>query len=105
MPYIKEDTRGGMSIELSCLIDAVHKYPQSERDGILNYLISSLVADSIHCGDEPWKYKDIARAVAVFECAKLEFYRRIAGPKEDVAIAENGDIPAYERHDHNRQAV
>ena len=38
-----------------------------------------------------------SRAIAVFEAAKLEFYRRIAAPYEDRAIAKNGDIPEYQQ--------
>ena len=96
MPYIKQEQRNGFDTELLDLIDRVLDHPQEERDGILNYLISNLVATGINPEFEDWRYKDIARAVAVFECAKMEFYRRVAAPKENVAIEQNGDIGPYE---------
>ena len=105
MPYIKQEQRNVLDPAIGELQDRIHLYPTQERDGILNYIISTLVSDAIHPGIEPWRYADIARAVAVFECAKLEFYRRIAGPKEDVAIADNGDIDSYGKHENNSRIV
>ena len=37
----------------------------------------------------------INEAVGALECAKLEFYRRLAGPCEDRKVAENGDLTEY----------
>ena len=30
--------------------------------------------------------------MGVLECCKLEFYRRVAAPYEDIKIEENGDV-------------
>lgn len=96
MPYIKRELRNELAEPLAGLKAAIAEYPE-DADGILNYVISHLVADGIKPDYRgPWRYKDIARAVAVFECAKLEFYRRVAAPKEDKAIDENSDIMPYE---------
>ena len=43
-----------------------------------------------------WRYKWINRVIGVLECAKLEFYRRVATEKEDNAVASNGEIEVYE---------
>lgn len=60
-----------------------------ESAGQLNFVISSLVdnylADNV-C------YERINEVIGVLECAKLELYRRIAAPYEDVKIQENGDV-------------
>jgi hypothetical protein len=42
-----------------------------------------------------WRYKWINRAVGVLDCLKFEFYRRLAAPYEDKAVARNGDLPCY----------
>lgn len=98
MPYIIEDQRDyvdeGIDGVLCGIADCKDRFPNSV-DGVLNYTVSTIVADAINPGRKAWSYADIARATAVFECAKLEFYRRVAGPKEDLAITANGDIPSY----------
>jgi hypothetical protein len=37
-------------------------------------------------------YKHINEIIGVLECAKQEFYRRVAAPYEDTKIQENGDV-------------
>ena len=93
-------------------------------DGILNYCVSRIVAGCYlpepKQGKVSWPYFRIARVinvlerakldayigmlstgpaceslVAVFEAAKLEFYARVAVPKEAIAQHDNGDIPEY----------
>lgn len=98
MPYVIEDQRDyvdeGIDGVLCGIQDCKERFTNSV-DGLLNYTISTIVADAINPGRKAWSYSDIARAIAVFECAKLEFYRRVAGPKEDAAILANGDIVSY----------
>ena len=38
------------------------------------------------------KLGTIGDVVNAMECAKLEFYRRVAAPYEDTKIKENGDV-------------
>jgi hypothetical protein len=105
MPYIKQNQRDNIDNALEWLMEeiSVH-FEDKDLDGALNYVISRIVTESIYLAQDydpsvtEWAYRDIARAVAVFECAKLEFYRRIAAPKEDKAIEKNGDIPAYDKN-------
>jgi len=102
MPYIKATDRPYIDTYLNPLIDCLNVGDKSDIDGELNYAISRIVSEvlgpEIHENGrrrEEWKYKDIGRAVLVFECAKLEFYRRVAVPKEDRAVDKNGDLPSY----------
>jgi len=42
-------------------------------------------------------YAELNDVIGVLECVKLELYRRLGGPYEDLKIDENGDIPFYQR--------
>jgi len=57
--------------------------------GDVNYVITSvlkgLTKDNL-C------YETINKLVGVLECAKLEYYRRVATPYEQQKISENGDV-------------
>jgi len=100
MPYIKQELREALDsyIEnLSCEINPLCS--EDEIEGILNYIITNLL-DSVMKQDfenEKWRYKYINRVIGVLECVKLEFYRRLAAPYEDKAIAKNGDIDIYKK--------
>ena len=61
-----------------------------ENQGELNYAITKLLHGYIErCG---LRYARINDCLGALEGAKLEFYRRVAAPYEDAAIARNGDI-------------
>jgi hypothetical protein len=83
MPYIKQENRFGEE-EMMYLLDDVNS------DGDLNYLITSII--DAYLRHRGLKYDSINSAIGVLECAKLELYRRIAGPYEDKKIVENGDV-------------
>lgn len=96
MPYIHTADRARFDPEIDAIIGRLLEMRDDGRKGALNYIISRIVAGGIHPGGPAnWKYNEIADVIGTFECAKLEFYRRIADPKEDNAIATNGDIPEY----------
>ena len=80
MPYVKQEDRK--------LLDQGAK-PNSA--GELNYMITRLLDDYISRKGGV-RYARLNEVVGVLECAKLEIYRRIAGPYEDEKIAENGDV-------------
>jgi hypothetical protein len=40
----------------------------------------------------PLRYFHLNKAIGVLECIKLEFYRRVAAPYEDLKIKEAGDV-------------
>ena len=94
MPYIQSSNRADIDRELELLIQRLKREPDELLDGLLNYAISRIVAGTLE--QAGWRYRRIARAIAAFETAKMEFYRRIAAPYEDQAIKINGDIPEYE---------
>lgn len=81
MPYIKDSMRWLMK-------------PTAEGNsltaGELNYQISSVIWDFYKRSDRG--YTNVNEVVGALECAKLEFYRRVAAPYEDEKIKENGDV-------------
>lgn len=98
MPYITKELRDIVDPVLAELQFVIHRgFESDELDGVLNYVVSNIVAAGVKPKAGPWRYSQIAQAMAVFECAKAEFYRRVAGPKEDQAIEANGDIPPYSK--------
>lgn len=79
MPYIMQHLRREMD-----------KYNQPPlTSGQLNYKITQLCTEFL--GTQP-SYDSINEIVGILECAKLEFYRRVAAPYEDKKIQENGDV-------------
>lgn len=94
MPYIKRDLREDIDSSLYEISALIKSLPERDRDGALNYVISTLVADAMK-PPTGWRYHFIARAYAVFMAAGAEFYRRVAAPYEDRAISVNGDIDPY----------
>lgn len=86
MPYISMKQRE--------MFDALHdellQLP-SLTAGDLNYLITTICDQHIR-NKQRAGYADINEVIGVLECAKLEFYRRIAGPYEDQKMREHGDV-------------
>ncbi|MFZ5876250.1 MAG: DUF6899 family protein [Nitrospirota bacterium] len=80
MPYITADARARL--------DAGGK---PETVGELNYAITRLV-DSYLVKQGGLRYANLNEVIGVFECAKLELYRRVAAPYEDQKRAESGDV-------------
>ena len=58
--------------------------------GELNFLLTEVCLDYIH--RQGRKYSTFNDIIGALECAKQEFYRRLAAPYEDVKIKENGDV-------------
>jgi len=96
MPYINLDKRLEIAIESDGAIQVLqHRLQQVARDkrkGSVNYVISRIVLGAF----QPMSYHDISDAVSVLRDAAAEIERRLMGPREDVAIANNGDLPEYE---------
>ncbi len=76
MPYIHPDNRVALT----------RSAPSSV--GELNYAITKLCDEFIAVAS----YQQINAVIGVLECAKLEFYRRLAAPYEDRAMTTNGDV-------------
>ena len=89
MPYIEWAMRGLVNTEIDSLAEKIKRGTclGEKRDGVLNYIISSLIAKLYKTS-----YTDLNAAIGMLECAKLELYRRRLAPYEDKKIAEHGDV-------------
>ena len=87
MPYIKTGNRAKYNTVLRELTEILKTLPPEEVDGELNYVFTKLLKEIY-----PLRYFHINKAIGVLECAKLEFYRRVAAPYEDTKIQESGDV-------------
>lgn len=87
MPYIKSENRKKYEKVLRELVDIMKPLPLEEVDGELNYVVTKILKDVY-----PLRYFHINKAVGVLECIKLEFYRRVAAPYEDLKMKESGDV-------------
>ena len=87
MPYIKSEKRKKYETIIQELVGILKSLPPEEVDGDLNYVVTKLLKEVY-----PLRYYHINKAVGVLECIKLEFYRRVAAPYEDLKIKESGDV-------------
>lgn len=87
MPYIKKEQRILLDAHIKELATAIKKIGKEDRAGLLNYSISCLLKQLYEL-----KYSEVNEAVGMLECTKQEYYRRVAGPYEDIKIKENGDV-------------
>lgn len=87
MPYIRTTNRAKYDTILKKLTEILKALPPEEVDGELNYVITKLLKEVY-----PLRYFHINKAIGVLECAKLEYYRRVATPYEDMKIKESGDV-------------
>ena len=85
MPYIKQEKREE-------ILDSIYANLPFEIKcaGDLNYIISYLCNEYLKINEV--SYKNLNELIGALECAKLELYRRVAVPYEDVKIKENGDV-------------
>lgn len=83
MPYILESAR-----------QEIIAGRTPENAGELNYQLTCLIQAYLKnvSPDKPPAYRDINDVVGALECCKIEFYRRLAAPYEDIKITENGDV-------------
>ena len=98
MPYIPNEDRTGFEYIIQTLTAALTT--DEPFAGRLNYVISSVLANMIK--EKGMSYGLINEFIGALECAKLEAYRRVAAPYEDMKVSENGDVYfncAYEAGD------
>lgn len=79
MPYLKQEDR-----------DRLDSGGTPQNGGELNYEITKILAKYIE--EHELKYSNINDVMGAIEGAKLEFYRRVAGPYEDTKVLTNGDV-------------
>lgn len=85
MPYVSRDSRTKLDPAIKLLWDLI------ETDGELNYTMTKLALAFVERqGGE--SYTNLSKALAAFEAAKLEFYRRKIAPYEDIKSLQNGDV-------------
>ncbi len=84
MPYIKPEDRQRVKVGVSNI----------ETAGELNYVLTLIITD--YFVQNGGKYQQINDVIGALEGAKLEFYRRLVSPYEDIKIAENGDVYAIQ---------
>ncbi len=87
MPYIKADKRTKYAIILKELTEIFKALPSEDVDGEFNYIVTKMLREIY-----PLRYFQINKAIGVLECIKLEYYRRVAAPYEDLKIRESGDV-------------
>lgn len=87
MPYIPLKDR----FRFDSALDIAHATIQKDgiSNGELNYLLTKIA--TFYLGKHGTSYNTISDVIKAFECAKLEFYRRVAGPYEDKKAEQNGD--------------
>lgn len=85
MPYIDPADRPRLD-------EVLDQLPELSA-GELNYVVTRLVGRFVQ-DRGGLRYANLNEAVGVLECAKLELYRRVAGPYEDVKSTQNGDAYA-----------
>lgn len=88
MPYIPLADREEFAEPLAALHEIVFRRGLS--NGELNFLITCL--GHLYLTKHGTSYNTISDVVKAMECAKLEFYRRVAAPYEDTKIQQNGDV-------------
>lgn len=79
MPHIDQDAR-----------EQIEAGPDPLTVGELNFAITRLCRRYFEPG--PHDYTAVNEIVGALECAKQEWYRRIAVPLEDLKRAINGDV-------------
>ncbi|HEX2888072.1 DUF6899 family protein [Vineibacter terrae] len=79
MPYVNREAR-----------DRLDAGGSPKTPGELNYKITRLVDE--YLSRQELSYARLNEVVGVLECAKLELYRRVTAPYEDIKIAEDGDV-------------
>jgi hypothetical protein len=79
MPYIKSEAR-----------HALADFGMPHDAGELNFVVSVIINQMIQ--EKGLSYAVVNEIVGALECCKLELYRRVAAPYEDVKIKTNGDV-------------
>ncbi len=95
MPYIKQSQRENLNPAIDELVNRVRvtcEQDKDQPDGMLNYAMTSLLLGTVA---KDKRYFNLERAVGCLECCKLELYRRVAAPYENVKAKENGDVFDY----------
>jgi hypothetical protein len=89
MPYIPQTRRDEIHNELlDNETGGIAWSPQNAGD--LNFLVTCFIDNFII--DNGVRYANVNEMIGALECCKLELYRILIAPYEDVKIAENGRV-------------
>lgn len=81
MPYLPTEQRNTIPAEVT------EWMPKDA--GELNYVVTRMIDN--HLKSKGIRYSHVNEMIGALECCKLELYRRIVGPYEDLKAEENGD--------------
>lgn len=79
MPYLEAGIRASLN-----------NGRKATKGGELNFQISKLINDFLAM--KQINYSAINEAMGALESAKLEFYRRVAAPYEELKAKQNGEV-------------
>lgn len=79
MPYIKRKQR-----------EDLHNGTTPRNAGEFNYVVSTFIDSYI--AENGTSYQIFNDIIGALEGAKLEVYRRLCGPYEDLKLMENGEV-------------
>lgn len=74
MPYIADEQRAAIAPLFDALVLAFDDFPADPLVDAVGYAVYRIVDETL--GKSGWRYRTLARAVAVFECAAMEIERR-----------------------------
>jgi len=83
MPYVEQEDRKEIDLLVAELLEEI------DTVGKANYAMTKIaqgMAGQLH------DYTSLNETIGLFECAKLEFYRRWVVPYEEKKRKENGDV-------------
>ena len=86
MPYIPQERRDEIQNELE--LTSLNWYPKNAGD--LNFAVTCFIDN--YLVEKGVKYAKINEMIGALECCKLELYRMLAAPYEDVKANKNGGV-------------
>ena len=95
MTYIKQQYRNDYNDLIDKLVEQLIENGSSNMKptcGDVNYCLTRIVNSLC---PQPYSYTNINNAIGVLECIKLELYRRVAVPYENLKKTQNGDVKEY----------
>ena len=97
MPYIAQEKRRQVDHLIDDLRFALASMEADDElnnmDGNVNYIITRLLM-SVYGDKDTTTYSNINAVIGVLECAKNEFYRKVAAPYEDQKEFDHGGTDA-----------
>jgi len=85
MPYISQKDRQLLGAD-----DFKLAIPLIKGAGQLNYILTKIIHQYLESNGN--NYQAMNDIIGALDGCKLEFYRRIVAPYEDIKIQENGDV-------------